>query len=104
MTLGSRPKLHQLNCLKVGDQQVRVIQRVGVDWKQLGLALHFDYNLLKAIESDNHFKTHESCCDLLQKWLDGGASQPVTWARLIEALRDCEHSKLAFQLKHILIS
>ena len=74
-----------------------------MDWKKLGLALHFDYNFIKAIERDTH-DTHESCYELLNRWLNGEACQPITWAKLIEALGDAEHSKLVRQLKKHFIS
>ena len=94
-----KPKLHQLNCLKVGSKQLKLVQRIGVDWKQLGLALEFDYDLIEIIERNSHYRIEESCYELLNRWLDGEACQPTTWARLIEALRDAEYSELAIQLK-----
>ena len=93
-----KPKLHQLLSLKVRDKECKLVQTVGVDWMQLGLALEFEYNLLRAIEKDNHGRTHESCNELLNRWLDGEACRPVTWGRLIEALGDAGHSTLAAQL------
>ena len=90
--------------MKVGDQQLEIVQCVGVDWKRLGLALHFDYNVIEAIESSCLHQVHDCCCKLLHKWLNGEACQPVTWARLIEALRDAKHSKLAKNLMEIFIS
>ena len=81
-----------------------MVQSVGVDWKRLGLALEFDYNVLKTIERNAHFVVEESCLELLHRWLDGEACDPITWDRLIEALRDAEHAKLAIQLEHLLTS
>lgn len=83
-------------------QQLKVIQNVGVDWKYLGLNLQFDHNMLKTIEKNAHFITEDSCLELLSRWLDGETCQPITWARLIQALKDIEHSTIATQLEKLL--
>ena len=70
-----------------------------MDWIQLSLSLHFDYNVIKAIERDNCNRTRDCCLELLRRWLEGEACRPITWARLIEALRDAEHGTLADDLK-----
>ena len=97
--VSDRPELHQLNLLNIGDQQLRIAHTVGADWQQLGLALHFDHNLIRSIERDNPLRTRECCLDLLGRWLNGEACQPITWARLIQALKDAEHSTLARKLE-----
>ena len=76
-----------------------MVQSVSADWKKLGLALEFDHKVLKAIEKDARFIVEDSCVELLSKWLDGEACHPVTWRRLIEAVKDAGHSKLAAQLE-----
>ena len=85
--------------MKAGGNQVKVLQTVAADWKKLGLALEFDRNVLKAIERNAHFIVEDSCLELLCRWLDGKACRPVTWSRLIEAIKDAQHSKLATQLE-----
>ena len=101
---GGRPKLHQLNSLRVSDQQLQIVQRVGVDWIRLGIALEFDLDVLKAMERSNHYQVQDCCYELLHRWLKGEACQPITWARLIEGLRDAEHAELASELKHCFTS
>ena len=85
--------------MRAGDRKVKVVQNVAADWKKLGLALEFDHKVLRKIERDARFIAEDSCLELLSKWLDGEACQPVTWSRLIEAIKDAEHTKLATQLE-----
>ena len=102
-TIGSAPELHLLLCLKVDGKQLKLVESVAVEWKQLGLALKFNYSLLEAIETKKI--TCEDCClEMLHKWLSGEACQPITWERLIEALRDLELASLAAQLEEMLSS
>ena len=77
---------------------------MGVDWKNLGLALMFDYDVIKAIERDSHFQTEDSCRELLHRWLKGEACRPVTWKRLVEALTESHNAQLALDLKRLLTS
>ena len=78
------------------------MESVAANWMQLGLVLGFNYSVLKAIEKDNIFN-HEDCCfEVLHKWLYGEACQPITWERLIEALRDLELNGMASSLEQLL--
>ena len=86
---------------KFGDKHLKVVESVGVKWKKLGLLLQFDYDVIETIENDARSQTEECCLKLLNRWLKGEACHPVTWERLIEALRDAEHAKLASQLELI---
>ena len=101
---GSAPKLSQLMDLKlkVGGNRLKVIQSVAADWKLLGLALEFDYAMLMVIERSNLHLVEDSCLDLLHRWLSGEACQPITWERLIEALREVGQTALAAKLEDTL--
>ena len=77
---------------------------MGISWKNLGLALEFNYDQIQAIERDSHFKTQESCLNLLHRWLNGEACQPISWERLLEALREVELPALATELEQLLSS
>ena len=39
--------------------------------------------------------------EILQKWLAGSGKQPVTWATLVEVLRDIELSTLASEIEAV---
>ena len=88
----------------MGDKQLKVVESVAADWKQLGLVLEFKYSVLKAIEKDNRFICEDCCFEVLHKWLSGEACQPITWERLIEALRDLELKALASKLEKLFTS
>ena len=44
----------------------------------------------------------KSCQEMLHRWLEGEACQPVTWGRLIEAIRDAELDTLARKIEELL--
>ena len=74
------------------------------DWENLGLALEFDFDVIKSIEIDALCKTEKCCRELLNRWLNGEACQPVTWKRLIEAISDAERGELASELEQLFSS
>ena len=98
---GDKPKLYQLDLLK----DKRIIQEVGVDWEKLASRLQFDYKVIRTIKEDNsghEERTEASCRDMLRRWLDGEACEPVTWERLVEAIRDIPLDTLATEIKQLL--
>ena len=103
MFIDATPKLHQLICLRVGSIQLKVVENVAHDWKKLGLLLEINYDVLQTIAKNNAF--HMDCClEVLQKWLNGCACHPITWERLIEALKDADYLRLASDLEKLLSS
>ena len=103
---GDRPKLHELQLLEDidGRTNVRVIERVAPDWKNLAIALGFDQSRLKIIEKDYRGSTEEACREMFTRWLDGehDLAQPCTWDTLIKCLRRALFIKLANNLREIL--
>ena len=92
-----------MKVLAVGGEKVRVVQEVAVHWKDLAMALRFDYSLIKIIREDNkHDSCVEACEDMFHRWLEGEACQPVTWERLIEALKDIDQSTLGGTVHRLL--
>ena len=105
LCLGSKPKLHQLSLLKVNDKQKRIIPEIGVDWEKLALRLEFDHPVIETIKDNNSGRNERnewSCQDMLRRWLDGGACRPVTWERLVEAIRDIPRDRLATEVEELL--
>ena len=76
-----------------------MVLKVSADWEELALALHFDGEVLRAVERSQHFQVEAACRTILQRWLDGEGLQPVTWETLVEALVDIEHGALARDLR-----
>ena len=72
-------------------------------WEDLALFLEFDYDVIKIIRDNNKRDTCvEACEEMLHRWLEGEACQPVTWGRLIEAIRDAELDTLARRIEELL--
>ena len=106
MCAGDKPKLHQLAFLKVGSKQKRIIPELGVDWEKLAYRLEFDHNVIETIKDNNsgrNERNERSCQDMLRRWLDGEACQPVTWKRLVGAIRDIPNDKLATEIEELLL-
>ena len=94
-----------MKCLEVGDKNLKIIQKVGVSWRDVAYALEFDDDLVKNIEHNTLNKDCVAACyETFRRWLRGEACQPLTWGRLIEALKDAERDTLARELEHMLTS
>ena len=76
-----------------------MVKMVSAKWEELALALHFDGEVIRAVEQNQHFQVEACCRTILQRWLDGEGLQPVTWETLVEALVDIEHGALAGDLR-----
>ena len=49
----------------------------------------------------NHYDAEQINTEILQEWLIGRGKQPVTWATLVEVLRDIEQSTLAGDIEAV---
>ena len=47
------------------------------------------------MEHKHHYNAEQINIEILQEWLTGRGKQPVTWATLVEVLRDIELYTLA---------
>lgn len=66
---------------------MKIIETVAARWEEVALELHFKGHMLQNIQYDPHIQCIDSACRvMLQKWLDGEGSQPVTWETLMDAL------------------
>ncbi len=94
-----KPQLHQLECLKVGGRQLRVVQEVAAKWEELAVHLEFSGSVIKIIKADHRY-CEASCREMFHRWLAG----EVTWKGLAEALRDMERGNLAEHVEQALSS
>ena len=78
--------------LKIESEEVRIIQKVGIDWKIVASFLGFDHNKIQTFEHDHPHETEAACTKMFMEWLD---SKDATWENLIKALYDAERSELA---------
>lgn len=98
---GDRPKMDELYCL-CDKQEIRVIERIASRWNEVALALHFDGHIIALVHHDTQGRAMDSTIAILQRWLDGGGYQPVTWNTLIEGLRTSKFNTLAEELSDVM--
>ena len=71
-------------------------------WKDVALALHFEGHTIQNIQHDTRIQCMDACREMLQKWLDGEGSQPVTWKTLMNALDVAGFAPVMKDLQQIL--
>ena len=49
----------------------------------------------------HHYDAEQINMEILQEWLAGRGKQPVTWATLVEILRDIELTALASEIEAV---
>ncbi len=107
LCVGAKPKPHQLCVLKgSGGKQKRIMVAVAAKWEELAMLLEFDYCVVKVIRENNRGRdamTERCCQDMFCRWLDGEACQPVTWERLVQAIRDLPNDTLATDIETLLM-
>ena len=106
MVLSSRPRLVQLKMMKTPDgTKIEIIKTVAPKWMDIGDLLDFDAkgDTMNNIAASKGRNEVESCCRcMFQHWLDGNGVQPVSWATLLEILKDCHFNTLATEVNGFL--
>ena len=76
---------------------------IGTKYVQFGTFLLDDRNGSRVkIMAHKHLNDAEQInTEILQEWLTGRGKQPVTWATLVEVLRDIELSTLAGEIEAV---
>ena len=102
-----QPQLHQLEQLtgSDGSKSVQVINSVAAKWEELAIALGFDAPAIAHIKRDYSTDCREACSQMLQMWLRmecNTASRSISWATLIQCLKDAEFSSIGQELEEIL--
>ncbi len=92
--LQRRPENHELHYLDYegdsGPVVVRVIEELSSCWEKLADCLRFRPGVIGGVKLDDPHSCNTVCCRILILWLQGGADtrQPVTWATLVQAIRE----------------
>ena len=78
-------------------QQLKIVERIGADYKHLGIVLLNDDtgSKIQAIVADHRQQSHEITNDILIRWLKGGGREPVTWATFVAVLKEVSLTELA---------
>ena len=74
-------------------------------WEELAIALGFDPPAIAHIRRDYSSDCREACSQMLQMWLKmecNDANKSVSWATLIQCLKDAEFSSVGLELEEIL--
>lgn len=79
---------------------IRVIEETASKWKHIATALGFNGPRIESIEMDSCFRVEVACMQVFIKWLDGehDLRKPISWATLIQCLREERFTELANDL------
>ena len=95
-----KPLSHQMKMLKrPGGRPVKIVETIAYRWQDVALALHFEGSVIASIKESTFSNVEEGCRRMLDRWLEGGCHEPVTWKRLVEALQDAGFIELAESLR-----
>ena len=96
MPSDEKPALTELVLTKRNGEEVRVLERIGRDYKRFGIELLEDANGDKMDEiRENNSRAADMRMEIMRGWLRGKGKKPVTWRTLIEVLRKIELKVLA---------
>ena len=88
------PELLKFTC--ADNKTINIIKEIGNEYKWFGISLLQDSSgqSVKNIKS-KHSDPSQINTEILEEWLAGKGKQPVTWATLVQVLRDTELHTLA---------
>ena len=81
-----------------GEKRVKIVETIAYRWQDVALALHFEGSVIASIKESTFSNVEEGCRRMLDRWLEGGCREAVTWKRLVEALQDAGFIELAESL------
>ena len=99
-TAGNTPTLHELLNFPGQEKRINVPQEIGTKYKTFGTILLEDDSGARVddIVPEYGERAEHINTEILKEWLTGRGKQPVTWATLVEVLRDIELSTLAGEI------
>ena len=100
--LDSKPTLRQLGCLKLNNQRIKVIERVGSNWEFLADQLGIESHIIDTIKMESHHQVNSACREMFAKWLKGFGCRPITWRTVIDALDDAGLCAVVLELNNII--
>ena len=102
--LNTKPTLPQLMKFTFTDGTVgNILIEIAVNFFQFGSFLLDDRSgsRVKIMVCKHHYDAEQINTEIIQEWLAGRGKQPVTWATLVEVLRDIKLSTLAGEIETI---
>ena len=76
-------------------------ERIGPKYLTFGVQLLEDTTgtITDAIEEECHHNAYNINLKIFKRWIGGQGKKPLSWATLIEVLRDIQLSELACEIK-----
>ena len=102
--VSTKPTLPELLKFKCTDGRVvNIPVEIATKYVQFGALLLDDQNgsRVKIIQHKNHNDAERINTEIFQEWLTGRGKKPVTWATLVEVLRDIELAALAGDIETV---
>lgn len=100
------PTFKELQCLRdIHGNGINIIQMIAPHYLEFGVYLLRDTRrlfIIHTIERDHPMNPEEITLRILQRWMEGMGRGPITWATLIDVLREINHERLAFEIKKAL--
>ena len=98
------PTRHELDRLEFDGQTVNVINRSAASWERIATRLYFKGNVIASIKKNSNFQVEPACTEVFERWLNGtdGLRTPVTWATVVQVLREADLGALSIELNSIL--
>ena len=90
-----RPKLYQLQFLKLGDIQIKIIDNIEAEWKKFARYLRFEEHIIRSVDKESHHSVNDCSCSIISKWLEGEGLQPANWKMLVQVLSEFGKTDIA---------
>ena len=98
-----RPTFAQLVHMDLhSGRALRILDNIASHWEEIGICLQIDEATLRMITAETRGDVMDCCGEMMRQWLQGSGRQPVTWATLIEVLREADFNVLAHDLEMVL--
>ena len=102
--MNKEPFMTTLTRLEGGNRKVHIIERIGVDYHNIGTELLNDIHgtIIPTIEKEKLGNIQEIVREIFIKWRKGMGRQPVTWQTLVDVLREVRLHNLADDIVSVL--
>ena len=62
------------------------MDQIAPRWEKFAYGLGFEGHTIASVQQSNSYQVDECCRSIIQRWIEGQASQPVTWETFLEAM------------------
>ena len=97
--MDDKPSIEDLLNFKDGTSKINITSRISTKYFDFGIQLLHDFNYVKSLEQQYNRDSEKINTHILQKWLGGTGRKPISWATLVDVLRDIQLGELADQIE-----